>query len=409
MKHKVIIPTVAIAFAIAHGTAAIAADNNFEEWLETAQLGEFQPQDEDWAAIIAKAKAEGELTIYSSMSAVNTVAEDFQKLYPEIKVNAFDLGSEKTIEKTVREHRAALYNVDIVNTGGAAQMIHELLPNQDIVNYVPRYLEALIPVDLREPVLTNIVEAVVPFYSTDAYPDGPPITNLWELTEPEWTKRVGMKSPLGSLSTLGMITNLVEHSDEFATAYEAHAGKPLVLSDGIENATFEFFHRLIENDLVIYSSGSKLAAASGAIGQENPPISLSSMHYVNKNASDGYANAILYDVEPSGLYAYSTYTSIAGLAPHPNAAKLYVAFQMGSQNITPDTEFSKPFREGEALDLLHGMAAFYKVGTFSPRDDITPPMGAEKWATSTKFWGTPEHQRDNVALIADFWIYETGK
>ena len=57
------------------------------------------------------------------------VAEDFAKVYPEIKVKAYDLGSEKTIEKVVREHQAGVYAADVVYSGGTEQMVFDLLPN----------------------------------------------------------------------------------------------------------------------------------------------------------------------------------------------------------------------------------------------------------------------------------------
>ncbi|EBA10480.1 ABC transporter substrate-binding protein [Sagittula stellata] len=407
MKTMILAGTLAALPALA--MAQSTGDMTVDDWKEWAQLGDHQPETEDWDAIREAALEEGALTVYASSSSISAVAEDFMKLYPGIEVSAFDLGSEKTIEKLVREHQAGLYNVDVVTTGGAAQMVYELLPQDSIVNYVPRYLSDDIPEDLQQPLLTQMVEATVLFYNIETYPDGPPISNIWELTEPEWNKRVGMKSPLGSLTTLALIANLVEHGDAFAKAYEAHAGKPLEYSDGIDNGAYEFFHRLIGNDLVIYNSGSKLAAASGLPGQEAPPITFSSMHYINKNDSDGYRNGILYDVEPSGVFAYSTYTSIAGRAPHPNAAKLFVAFQMGSDKLTADTKIEGPLREGENLALLEGMGPYFKIGTFSPRDDVPTPAGADVWPTVNKFWGTPAFQRDNVAMVADFWIYETSQ
>lgn len=390
------------------GSAALAQDA-FETWIKTSELGANQPPEENWDEITRKANEEGEVTIYSSSSSVSALAEDFMKLYPKIKVNAYDLGSEKTIEKVVREQQAGIFNVDVVNTAGTAQMIFDLLPNKRIVNYVPRYLTDKIPEELREPLLTQVIEATVLMYNADAYKDGPPVKNVWQLTEPDWKKRFAMKSPLGSLTSLALLASIVEHSDSFAKAYETYAGKPIELSDGIESAGYEFLHRLLKNDLVIYDSGSKLATASGLKGQNNPPITFSSMHYINKNGSDDYANAILYDIDPAGVFAYSTYTSIAGQAPHPNAAKLFIAFQMGSKDLTPDTKVEKPYREGESLKLLQGMAAYFKVGTFSPRTDVPLPKGGEKWPEAKKIFGSAEFQRDNVAAVNDFWVVETSQ
>lgn len=398
----------AAAMSLMIGSTASAQDA-FDTWLKTAELGTNQPAEENWEEITRKAKEEGEVTIYASSSSVSASAEDFMKLYPEIKVNAYDLGSEKTIEKVVREQQAGIFAVDVVNTAGTAQMFFDLLPNKRIVNYVPRYLVDKIPVELREPLLTQVIEATVLMYNADTYKDGPPVKNVWQLTEPEWNKRFAMKSPLGSLTSLALLASIVEHSDSFAKAYEAHAGKPIELSEGMENAGYEFLHRLLKNDLVIYDSGSKLATASGLKGQDKPPVTFSSMHYINKNGSDDYANAILYDVDPAGVFAYSTYTAVAGQAPHPNAAKLFIAFQMGSKDLTPETKVEKPYREGESLKTLQGIAAYFKIGTFSPRTDVPLPKGGENWPNVKKIFGSAEFQRDNVAAVNDFWVVETSQ
>ncbi len=397
-----------LALAVLTASPALAQGTEFEAWLKSAELGADQPAEENWDEIIRKAKEEGEVTIYSSSSGVNALAEDFRKFYPEIKVNAYDLGSEKTIEKVVREHQAGVYAVDVVNTAGTAQMFFDMVPNGRVVNYVPRYLVDKIPQELREPLLTHVVEATTLMYNADTYKDAPPITNVWQLTEPDWNKRFAMKSPLGSLTSLALLTSIVEHADDFAAAYEKHAGKPIELSDGSENAGYEFLHRLLQNDLVIYDSGSKLATASGLKGQSSPPITFSSMHYIGKNASDDYANEILTDVDPAGVYAYSTYVGIAGRAPHPNAAKLFIAFQMGPKDLTRETRLDKPYREGESFQKLQGLASYFKVGTFSPRTDVPLPPGGENWPQVRKIFGSAEFQRDNVAAVNDFWIYETS-
>jgi hypothetical protein len=120
------------------------ADPKFDAWLEKNRLGPHQ-KDENWDDVVAAARKEGEVAVYSSTGTMLKVAEDFAKAYPEIKVKAYDLGSEKTIEKIVREHQAGVYAADIVYSGGTEQMVFDLLPNHRIVNYVPAYLKDRIP------------------------------------------------------------------------------------------------------------------------------------------------------------------------------------------------------------------------------------------------------------------------
>ncbi len=90
-----------------------------DAWMKAAKLGPYDTGKEDWAAIVAKAKKEGEVVVYSSSSRIAKIAKSFNALYPEIKLKGFDLGSAKTVEKAVREMEAKVYNADVIFTGGA--------------------------------------------------------------------------------------------------------------------------------------------------------------------------------------------------------------------------------------------------------------------------------------------------
>ena len=350
----------ALTLALVAPALAQQADPKWDAWLQKSQLGPYQ-KNEKWDEVVANAKKEGEVVVYSSSGTMLKVAEDFAKFYPEIKVKAYDLGSEKTIEKVVREHQAGVYASDVIYSGGTEQMVFDLLPNHRVVNYVPSYLTDKIPAEHREPLLTHVIEAYGIFYNAEAHPQ-PPIKTIWELTEPQWKGRFSMKSPAGSLTTLMMLAAIVEHSDEMQKAYEQHYGKTLELSSGVENAGYEFLHRLIGNDIVISDNSSKIATAVGLRGQAKPPMAFSVIHYLTKNQSDNYANAIPYDLTPSALFSYPTYVTVAAQAPHSNAAKLFVAFLMGSKDLNSNSELKAPFRSGKSLELLQGMASDWERG-----------------------------------------------
>ena len=90
-----------------------------DAWLKQAKLGSYDTGKHDWAEIEKLAMEEGELIIYSASSRMAKVATAFMEKYPGIKATSYDLGSVKTIEKTVREQNANLFNVDIVKIGRA--------------------------------------------------------------------------------------------------------------------------------------------------------------------------------------------------------------------------------------------------------------------------------------------------
>jgi len=397
-----------LAFGI--GVTRVEADDAYppemDEWLQAAKLGPYAESPQDWAAIEAAAKAEGEVIVYSASSRVANVATEFEKKYG-IKATSFDLGSVQTIEKTVGEQDAGLYNADVITTGGSGQVIYELLKNQRIVNFVPDTVAAEIPQDLQEPLLVRINEAIVFLYSSEAY-DGPPIKNIWELTMPEWKGKAVIKDPLDSLSNFMGVCTLAQHADEMAAAYKSLTGKDIELSDGVPDAGYEFIYRLLHNDLVILKSGSKVAAAAGTPGQEAPPIGITSYTYIRYNDSKEYVNAIAHPVEPVELLIYPTYTAIARQAPHPNAAKLFTAFLMGDPAINADTVLEKPYTEGKSLELLQGLAPYYEAGSMSSRSNVPLPQNGELW-NSLKAWTVdPEFMWYEGPKVQDFWIQESS-
>ena len=242
---------------LAFGSYSLAQSNipkadyspEMDAWAKAAKLGLYEGE-QDWDEIIAKAKEEGEVIIYSSSSRMASVGETFSKVYPEIKVTSFDLGSVKTFEKTVGEQEAGVFNADIITTGGSGNFIYDLIANNRVVNFVPSMFKDRISEANREPALVRIMEAIVFMYNTEVN-DAPPIKNMWELTTEAYRGKVVIKDPLASLSNLMGVATIAQHADEMAAAYKKLTGEDIVLHDGVPNAGYEFLYRLLHNDLII--------------------------------------------------------------------------------------------------------------------------------------------------------------
>lgn len=404
---------LAVATAGLLATASFAVSQNMtpelEAWLQTNELGSHSDGSEDWDAIVEAATAEGEVVIYSSSGRIAKLKDHFEALYPGITLTLFDLGSVKTIEKTVREQDAGIYGVDVITTGNSGQVIHELLGKGRIYNYVPAHYLDRIPEENRDPLLIRVNEAIVFFYNTESYSDGPPITNVWELTEDRFKGRVGIKNPMSSGSSLMGVATLVSHPEEMAAAYKRHFGEDIVLSDGVQDAGYEFVARLLANDLVIFKSGSKLADAAGKAGQEDALIAFTNMTYISRNESKGNVNAIMADLDPVSKLVYPTFTSIAREAPHPNAAKVFTAYLLGSTDIGSDTNIAKPYLEGQSFDLLQGLAPYHDAGSVSPRSDVPLPLGGEIWGEMTGWVVSDEFMWNQGPRLRDFWLLQSSQ
>ncbi|HHO55350.1 MAG TPA: ABC transporter substrate-binding protein [Trueperaceae bacterium] len=406
---------ILLALGLAIGSYTLAQSDipredynpQMDAWAKAAKLGPYEGE-QDWDEIIAKAKEEGEVIIYSSSSRMASVGETFSKVYPEIKVTSFDLGSVKTFEKTVGEQEAGIYNADIITTGGSGNFIYDLIANNRVVNFVPSMFKDRIAPENREPALVRIMEAIVFMYNTEVN-DAPPISNMWELTTEAYRGKVVIKDPLASLSNLMGVATIAQHADEMAAAYKEMTGEDIVLSDGVPDAGYEFLYRLLHNDLIILDSGSKTTGSSGKSGQADPPVSITSFTYLRYNNTKEYVNGILFPVAPADGVIYPTYTAIAARAPHPNAAKLFTAFMLGDPDITLDTVIEKPYTEGAALETLQGLAPYYEIGSVSPRLDVPLPQGGEAWNEMNMWVVDPEYMWFDAPKVQDFWIRESAR
>ncbi len=406
-----IVATAVGAMMATTASFAVAQDMTpeLDAWLKANELGSYSDGSENWDEIVAAANAEGEVVIYSSSGRIAKLKEHFEALYPAITLTLFDLGSVKTIEKTVREQDAGIFGVDVITTGNSGQVIHELLGKGRIYNYVPAHYIDRIPVENRDPLLIRVNEAIVFFYNTESYSDGAPVTNVWELTEDRFKGRIGIKDPMASGSSLMGVASLVQHPVEMAAAYKRLTGEDIVLSDGVPDAGYEFVARLLANDLVIFKSGSKLADAAGKAGQDDALIAFTNMTYISRNESKGNVNAIISDLDPVAKLVYPTFTSIAREAPHPNAAKVFTAYLLGSIDINADTEIAKPYLEGASFDLLQGLAPYHDAGSVSPRNDVPLPVGGEIWGEMEGWVVSDEFMWTQGPKLRDFWLIQSSQ
>jgi len=359
-----------------------------EAWLKAAQLGPYQPAQEDWDAIYQAAVQEGKVVLYSLSSRYPDMVEAFKAAFPGIEVEAYDMTGNEQIEKLTREQAAGIYNVDVLFLSNETTVTMELLPQHLVWNYVP---DTLFGEDLEHFVATRDViaeqflnplvhsfESKVVFYNFEAYPTCP-LQSLWDLTLPEWKGRVQMKDPMLTEENMNFLQMVVMHADEMAAAYEAEFGQPLKLSPGIPNAGYEWIKRLIENDIVLTTSDGDAAKACGAPGQERPPVTCSvASSKLRYNDSKGTKLAICWDILPVTGLTKRNFLLIANQAPHPNAAKLLIRFMLGDSN-------------GGA-----GFAPWNVPGGWSPRTDVTP-KAATLDQVLTKTW-----------LIDTNWVYEHG-
>ena len=368
------------------GAADGTGESGLTEWEETANIYATDETDEE---LYEQAIAEGgEVTLYSISSRCGKVAEAFTAKYPEIECTAFDISTNELLEKVTREHEAGQYVADVVHIKDQdGSLYNEYVQNKIFYLYQPADIFSHIDPSYTETATPLYIELTQLFYNAEAYPDGSPITNIWQLTEPQWKGKILMQNPLDNLSWGSWITGFCvgDVPDQLAAAYKELTGEELVLSDGCANAGYEFLKRLHDNEPIYTSSSDEIAEAVGTPGQSDPPVGFSASSKLRKNEDNGWVLAPVNLYPTTGIPAINTLYVVEG-CQHPAAAKLLIRFMMGG--IDGDTSGYEPFNT---------------LGGWPVRDDIEPAEGSTPYSELNVSPFDPDQIYVEYNTVRDFW------
>src|SRR5512139_3636498 len=130
-----------------------AASSPKEEWLKANQLGSYDTGEQDWAAIEEAAKKEGSVIVYANSSKISKAAEIWAEKYPDIKLEAYDLGGDDVLSKTVGEQESGLHVGDVWFSSGGAELVGNVLPKEYVWKFIPTGMD--VPKQFSEPLLMS--------------------------------------------------------------------------------------------------------------------------------------------------------------------------------------------------------------------------------------------------------------
>ena len=341
---------------------------------------------EDLEALVSAAEAEGTVVVYSFTSRIAKVETAFEEAYPGIDLVGADMSSTEMITRLKAEADAGAIEADVAYISDAPVVFGELVESGILLKFVPPQFADRVPEEFQSPLLANRISTKVLMYNEESYPDGSPITNLWQLTQPEWAGKVIMVDPLVRGDYLDLMTEIVLRSDEMADAYEQLFGTAITLDEGIANAGQQYIKMLFANDLILVSSTDDVNAAVGALGQENAPVGFTSYSDRRDNEDEGWALQVANDVAPSNGISFPALLGIVNNAQHPAAARLLIHFMMGD-----DTPTGGP-----------GFAPFYVAGDWATRTDIDPHPDAIPYADFNAWYIDPIATYEIRQDVADF-------
>lgn len=332
--------------------------------LGTALPALAEPFDE--AALLAAAKTEPPLVIYDSTGKIAEQAEAFAAKYG-LQATGTKSKVTQAIKIVTGEQQSGNVQAGVVAISDAPAAQAQLIAPGFVESYFPDDLADQVPAAMQAPLVMN-VSADVWTYNT-ALNQSCPITNVWQLTQPEWKGHVAMQDPMGKPGYTDWFNQMEEHHDAaMAAAFEAQFGHPLDPTKG--TATAQWVSALAQNQPLLTDSDSDAAQAIGAPDTTENFVGLISTGKYREN-ENGMKLGICGAVAPFSGFMGAKTVFIARNAPAPNAAKLFIHYIMTEEGAAPQTIDGK-----QSGNMTIPMPADEPSGVAAYFDEMMPYDGA---------------------------------
>lgn len=277
--------------------------------------------------LITAAKAEGTLNVYGVHSYIEKAAAAFSEKYG-INVVWTQLGETELIEKVAGECAAKVSGgADLIFAQDAARLAAEIVNPGYVYNWSSERLGALTGnTDMSMSVFEYSCKAMI--YNNELTGETPFISNIWQITDPQYKGQFSMKDPYSEGVNFNFFTMLTSESvaTELAAAYKDYYGKDIELTT--DNAGYEFIKAVYANGVVLGTSDTKISEAVGAKGQASTWVGFFSVQRFATAADKDLALAMNTDMKPFVGYYYPIRSIILNNAANVNAAKLFVEFML---------------------------------------------------------------------------------
>jgi len=379
------VPTEAPAEVPTEAPAEAPSLTPAEEWAQANGLGPYQPAEEDWAAVEAAAKLEGKVVVYANSSKFEKLLDAWNALYPDIALDGGD--TDDIAVKMGAEQEAGNVVGDVWFNSDGHILYGEFWPNQWIWPYLPPGVVQS-EVTPERPFALSRRSVDVIGYNNEIHPEGCPLTNWWQLTEPALQGKFFMEDPIADTSTTAKIALIVEHADEMAAAYQDYFGQDWTTDEAygedVPNAGYLFLKKLAQNQPGIQPGGDEVDAAFATLGMDptvEPGYGWTGWSSYENTLDGELAMAPCLGLEPVLGVLKANYLAIANNAPHPNAAKLFIKFALSQDGFDPWNKMGT-YPATEGLTVAEGMP---------PRDELA------LWPSDDLF------AYQNLSQIRDFW------
>ncbi|MBT4883727.1 MAG: ABC transporter substrate-binding protein [Glaciecola sp.] len=312
-------------------------------------------------ALIKAARSEPPIVVVDATGKIKTMAKNFTNLYG-VKATGVKLGGQEQELILQREAKAANVTHDVFNMSNLPSITSQILPRGAGISWMPPDQTDTTPVAYQNPAITSL-NPWVWAYNTEKYGDICPISNIWQLTDAEWSGRVSIPDPLLRNETMFWFNQIETHDDDaMAAAFSDLYGTNL--PGDIKSATSEWVKRFASNKPNVTRKDSEVGPIVGSPGLEDPHFGFMSAAIFR--AKYGYVMGICGGMQPFTGQLTPRVAVIASGTDSPNAAKLFVHYMMSGVGMGPqlidgkmatNINTSMPAEEGSGVanyvDQLH--------------------------------------------------------
>jgi iron(III) transport system substrate-binding protein len=284
--------------------------------------------------LVAAAKAEGEVVVYSITSRISNAAQAFTQKYG-IKVQQSDLKDGELIEKVSKEVGGNIPGADFVISQDSGRVYGQLIATGYLVNYVPPTLKDIIPAKYQNPLIFQYINKI--FIFNNEKTQTPVIKNVWEVGLPKWKGLIQFKDPNSEGVNMNFLTMLTSPawSAKLAQAYKDYYHKDIVLDKDCPNAGYQWIKTFFGNGLVLGNSDTNISQNIGVKGQAKTTFGLFVLSKTRFDATKNLALQPMTDIDPFCGFMYPAFISLTKNARHPNAAKLFIEYLLTPEGFAP--------------------------------------------------------------------------
>ncbi len=336
MRGKIMLACVAALFTLSFSLPSFAAEPSHDQ-------------------LVALAKKEGSLTIYSNSSRHSKAGESFEKKYG-IKVSSTQLKDVEIIEKIAKEASAKIKGADLVFVQDSGRVYGELIKPGYVKNWVPPSLAGKLAKEDQNPL--PFMFLMKTFIYNNEKGGKAPFNNIWQLADPAWKGRFQMKAPFQEGVNMNFLTMLTrpDIAAKVAAAYKAHYGKDIKLTT--KNAGYEWIKAVFGNGLIQGTSDTKISEAVGAMGQAKQLAGLFTTNKLRMSERKKLALQTVTDMNPFVGFYYPMYCLVPSNSVNSNAARLFIEYVLSPEGFAPWADSIGDYSPNPAIPVAKGDKPF---------------------------------------------------